>query len=151
MNAEMILLLYLGGAALLMCELIMPSALMGIVGIAAMVVAIVHAFQQPNGFLFGGILTVVAVVGAPMAIYHGLKRLALKKTLEDKDGCVSAAEDLTRLVNEEGVAITPLHPSGTARLSGRRVDVITEGDMIESGARVRVIKVEGARIVVKRA
>ncbi|MEK7866617.1 MAG: NfeD family protein [Planctomycetota bacterium] len=150
MSTELILLLYLGGAALLMCELIMPSMLMGLVGVAAMATAIVHAYKT-GGFLFGTILALIGVVGAPLALYHGLKRLALKKSLEDKEGCVSAAEDLSILVNEEGVAITPLRPSGTARISGRRVDVVTEGDMIESGARVRVIKVEGARVIVKKA
>ncbi len=150
MTTEMIVLLYLGGAALLMCELVMPSALMGTVGLAAMVVAIVHAFKT-NGFIVGSLLSLLTVVGAPMALYHGFKRLALKKTLDDKEGCISAGEDLSKLVNEEGVAITPLHPSGTARLIGRRIDVITEGDMIDSGARIRVLKVEGARVVVKKA
>ncbi len=149
MSTELILLLYLGGAALLMCELVMPSMLMGLVGIAAMATAIVHAYKT-EGFLFGTGLALVAVVGAPLALYHGLKRLQLKKSLENKEGCVSAAEDLSSLVNEEGVALTPLRPSGTVRCAGRRLDVVTEGDMIESGARVRVIKVEGAKIVVKK-
>lgn len=150
MNTELILLLYLGGAALLMCELVMPSMLMAVVGIAAMATAIVHAYKT-GGFLFGTALALVAVVGAPLALYHGLKRLQLKKSLENKEGCVSAAEDLSILMNEEGVSITPLRPSGTVRVAGRRVDVVTEGDMIESGVRVRVIKVEGAKVVVKKA
>ncbi len=149
MSTELILLLYLGGAALLMCELVMPSMLMGLVGIAAMVTGIVHAYKS-GGFLFGTVLALIAAIGAPLALYHGLKRLALKKSLDDKEGCVSAAEDLSSLVNEEGVAITPLRPSGTMRVAGRRIDVVTEGDMIESGARARVIKVEGARVIVKR-
>ena len=149
MSTELILLLYLGGAALLMCELVMPSMLMGLVGIAAMVTGIVHAYKS-GGFLFVTVLALIAAIGAPLALYHGLKRLALKKSLDDKEGCVSAAEDLSSLVNEEGVAITPLRPSGTMRVAGRRIDVVTEGDMIESGARARVIKVEGARVIVKR-
>lgn len=149
MSVEMIMLLYLVGVALLLCELVMPSSLMAVVGIAAMVTAIVHAYKA-GGFLFGTILTIIAGLGAPLALYYGFKRLALRKSLDEKSGCVSAAEDLSDLVNEEGVAITPLRPSGTVRAAGRRIDVVTEGDMIENGARVRVIKVEGARVVVKR-
>ena len=150
MSTELILLLYLGGAATLMCELVMPSMLLGLVGVAAMATAVFHAYKT-GGFLFGTALALIGAVGAPVALYHGLKRLALKKSLDDKDGCVSSAEDLSTLVNGEGVALTPLRPSGTARIAGRRVDVVTEGDMIESGARVRVIKVEGARVIVKKA
>jgi membrane-bound ClpP family serine protease len=42
-----------------------------------------------------------------------------------------------------------LRPSGTASINGRRVDVVTEGGLIERGTAVKVVAVEGARIVVR--
>lgn len=43
-----------------------------------------------------------------------------------------------------------LRPSGTVQIGDRRIDVITEGEFIPKGTKVKVIKVEGFRIVVAR-
>ena len=48
-----------------------------------------------------------------------------------------------------GVAKTTLRPSGKADFGGHMQDVTTAGDFIEPGARVRVVAVEGARVVVE--
>jgi membrane-bound serine protease (ClpP class) len=53
------------------------------------------------------------------------------------------------LLNGTGTALTQLRPSGTANINGQRVDVVTEGDLIERGAKIKVVAVEGARIVVR--
>jgi membrane-bound serine protease (ClpP class) len=42
-----------------------------------------------------------------------------------------------------------LRPSGTANINGQRVDVVTEGGLIERGTAVKVVAVEGSRIVVR--
>ena len=39
--------------------------------------------------------------------------------------------------------------AGTVDLDGERVDVVTEGEFIDRGARVRVVEVEGNRVVVE--
>jgi len=41
-----------------------------------------------------------------------------------------------------------LRPAGMALINGRRVDVVTEGAMIERDTPVRVVAVEGMRVVV---
>jgi membrane-bound serine protease (ClpP class) len=53
-------------------------------------------------------------------------------------------------VGAEGEAVSPLRPSGIAHLNGKRYDVVTQGEMIDRGSRVKVIEVSGNRIVVKR-
>ena len=53
------------------------------------------------------------------------------------------------LLQQAGTALTPLRPSGTASINGRRVDVVTEGPFVERGATVKVIAVEGMRVVVR--
>ena len=45
--------------------------------------------------------------------------------------------------------VTPLHPSGVARIDGHRLDVVTRGEMLEKGTPVVVIETAGNRIVVK--
>jgi membrane-bound serine protease (ClpP class) len=53
------------------------------------------------------------------------------------------------LLGKEGKVVAPLRPSGTAEFDGRRVSVITNGEIIEPGSRVRVVLVEGSRVVVE--
>jgi membrane-bound serine protease (ClpP class) len=48
-----------------------------------------------------------------------------------------------------GLAHTTLRPSGKATFGGQLVDVVSQGEFIESGAPVRVVSIEGARVVVE--
>lgn len=48
----------------------------------------------------------------------------------------------------EGISLTVLRPSGTVEIDGKCYDVVTQGEMIEKGARVRVIETDGYRILV---
>jgi len=58
----------------------------------------------------------------------------------------------TRLsVGETGVALSTLRPSGNARFGEAIVDVITRGEFIEPASAIRVLAIEGSRIVVARA
>ena len=50
-----------------------------------------------------------------------------------------------------GVAQTMLRPSGKAEFDGQRCDVITHGELIEAGTRVRVVAVDGTGVVVAAA
>ena len=47
-----------------------------------------------------------------------------------------------------GTAVTPLRPSGTILVAGRRVDAITGGEFVEKGTPVRIVRIEGSGVVV---
>ncbi len=51
-------------------------------------------------------------------------------------------------VGELGTAATFLRPAGKARFGERDIDVITEGDFIEKGTRVKILSIKGNRVVV---
>lgn len=53
------------------------------------------------------------------------------------------------LLGSVGEAATALRPAGKARFDDDYVDVVAEGSYVPAGARVRVIEVEGNRVVVK--
>jgi membrane-bound serine protease (ClpP class) len=53
------------------------------------------------------------------------------------------------LVGREGVARSQLRPSGTADFDGERLDVVTRGELVDAGSRIRVIENRGNRIVVR--
>lgn len=53
------------------------------------------------------------------------------------------------LVGETGLTSTPLVPAGKVRFGHKVIDVVSDGEMIEKGIAVRVVKVSGNRVVVK--
>lgn len=52
------------------------------------------------------------------------------------------------LLGAIGVASTPLRPSGKAQFGEQFLDVIAEGDFVAPGGRVKIVEIEGPRIVV---
>ena len=52
-------------------------------------------------------------------------------------------------IGEEGVARTILRPAGKAEFGAALIDVVTDGEFLDAGARVRVTMVEGDRVVVE--
>lgn len=144
MDLWIVLFLYLGGLALVVAETFLPGMVLGLLGAAAVVVSVVFGFRHHPALGAGQI--VLAVVVAPAAFYLGLRRLQLKSSLE---GSHSFGQDYAGLVGREGVAQTDLRPAGIVLVDGRKVDVVTAGEAIERGRPVRIVKVEGNRIVVR--
>ena len=67
-----------------------------------------------------------------------------------EDGYVSNV-NRTDLLGVEGITLTILRPSGTAIINDERIDVVSEGGFIPKNTKVKVVKVEGARIVVRES
>lgn len=62
-----------------------------------------------------------------------------------------ANDKLVALVGRTGRAATVLRPTGAMELEDDRVDVVTEGEYLPAGTAVRVLYVQGNRVVVARA
>ena len=61
------------------------------------------------------------------------------------------ATSAKQLVGSTGTTTTPLRPAGKAMIDGQLMDVVTEGDHIPKDTPVKVIAVEGMRVVVMKA
>ena len=59
------------------------------------------------------------------------------------------SDALPPAVGAEGKATTDLRPAGRARIDGRTIDVVTEGDYVAQGAAVRVLRTEGHIVTVR--
>ena len=140
----MVIVLYLGGLGLIVAETFMPGLVMGIVGLGALAVSVVFGFRHHWGL--GGGQALVALVVVPLAFYVASRRLGLKESLE---GSVSFAQDYSSWVGREGETVTELRPAGMVLVDGKKLDVVTAGELVEKGKRIRVVKVEGNRIVVR--
>ncbi len=66
-------------------------------------------------------------------------------------GSSSAVMDSLPQLGQQGIADSVLRPAGKVRFGGQLIDVVTEGDYLDPGTAVEVIKREGNRIIVRRA
>ena len=59
-------------------------------------------------------------------------------------------KDLSYFVGKTGVAHTALRPAGIAEFDGVKLNVVSDGEFVNSGDSVRVERAEGNRIVVRK-
>lgn len=77
------------------------------------------------------------------------KILVLHETQKKEKG-YTGTEELNYFLGHVGVALTVLRPAGMADFDGIKLDVVSEGDFIPKETKVRIIRVEGRRIVVRK-
>ena len=75
------------------------------------------------------------------------KRFVLKTS--QKGAVSSVGLDHAHLVGKQGKAVSNLHPSGTAMIDGKKVDVVTGGVYISKGSAIAVVETSGPRVVVE--
>ena len=68
---------------------------------------------------------------------------------ESAEAGYNSISDMEVFLGREGMTTTVLRPTGIADFDGVRLNVMTEGEFLNANTRVRIDKVEGARIVVK--
>lgn len=159
---EEIILLGVGVIALALEVFVVPG--FGIAGIVAILCIGSATFMALIGALptwadvtrASGIMVVAAgiVVGVVYALVRNLpssprwSNIFLRAATDRSAGFI--AEPLREdLIDVEGVALTDLRPSGTARFGDERLDVVSDAGYISKGTRVRVIRSEGYRHVVE--
>lgn len=148
MSPEMLVLLYAVGLALILLELVTPGVIMGLIGVSCLGFAVYETFVT-HGAVAGAVAcacTVATVVGV---FVYAIRRLTVYETQEVSDGYTSEDPRDAALVGKEGVSTSQLRPAGLATICERRVDVVTRGELLDSGTKVKVIAVEGNRVVVK--
>lgn len=159
------LLLALAGVALLLLELlVIPGfGFAGILGIlaliAALVLSVVGSGATPEFFLFAAARIVFSLLIAVLVSFLLLRfmprtrfgrRLILDTGLGAGHAYGSAPEADLRWLGKRGRTTSPLRPAGFAEIEGARIDVVSEGELIEPGMPVAVIRVDGNRIVVRQ-
>lgn len=150
-----ILLLGLG-LALVVAEVLFPSfGVLAILATAAIAGAIGLAFHESTdtgiNFLIATALLVPAMILVGLKLFprspFGRRMVVGGLSFESK--AATDERDLS-LVGREGVVEAPCRPAGLARIDGRRVDVVTRGEWLQPGERVRVSEVRGNRVVITR-
>jgi|SRR5579862_1110259 len=156
MNWMAIVLLTVTGMVLIAVDFYLPGFVLGSIGVVLMLVATAIYYGDTSSvdktiMLF---CTEVALgIGAGyISIKYFPKTAAGKKMIlaETQTGVRAQAAQARDWVGREGVAQTILRPAGVALVDGKRLDVVAESGMIESGSPIRIIAVQENRLVVKQ-
>ncbi len=151
-----ILLTLLGaGLAMVILEMFLPGVVLGLLGAVSLIAGVIYAYavfdvNVGNVVLIGTLLgsLILFFVWIKVFPYSPVGKILTLKS-EIKQG--TAASDRSNLLGQRGRALSFLRPGGVAVFDGTRVDVVAETDLIEAGSEIEVVKVEGLRIVVRRA
>jgi len=149
-----ILIFFVLGLVFLTIEVFMPGfGLPGITGIVMEIVSIVMTFRTHGGLAALGvtliILAVMAIVISLSLRHFRNSSVILNDTESAADGYV-AVKDMEVFVGREGMTTTVLRPTGMAEFDGVKLNVQADGEYIPKDVRVRVERVEGARVVVRK-
>jgi len=148
---EAVIVLIVAGTVLLLLETVLPGLVAGILGALCLVAGVIVGFASFGAttgtwILFGVGTELLVVLGAYLKLFPE-SRIAKRFVSQRQIGVVGAEKP--DLLNQTGVAHTNLRPSGTAMINGQRVDVVTEGPMLERGTPIKVVAIEGLRVVVR--
>ena len=150
-----VVFLLLGSLVLLLFELFVSpgSGICGIIGACGFFSSIM---MMAPSIKVAGIQIVIVLIIAMVIIMSNeksrniLKKLVLRDRTTTEEGYLSQPINIRDYMDAEGVALTALRPAGAVKIGSERVDVVTEGDFIAPGDKVKVIKVDGSSVIVRK-
>ena len=160
------ILLFLAGVLLLLVEVfVIPGfGVFGIAGIILMIAGLFLGLISDLPLIDGDILAMAVMQLAGAFVLSGImifllaktlpktkiwNKLILKDNINAKSGYTSNKK-FAHLLKKEGKALTDLRPAGTVIINDRRYDAVTQGEYIEKDNKIKVIEIEGSKIVVKK-
>ena len=148
-------LFFIIGFILVVVEMFHPGfGAPGITGTILLILGIISVARNPYD-VFILIIIILAVLGIALTfVLHSATKGRLSKTLVlsdslNKEQGFEGTEDLKFFLGKVGKTVTILRPAGTADFDGVKLDVVSESEYIQKDVKIKVIKVEGRRIVVK--
>ena len=150
--------LIVAGLALIVAEVYLVPGLnvVGIIGFLLILFAVGFVFSE-HGFA-GGMTTLVATAAVGGGLFYAMwtsgawDRFVLAANLQtDERQTARESEHRARYLGKEGVATTPLRPTGVAEIDGERIEVVTEGEFIAAGSLLRVVAMDRRRYFVRLA
>lgn len=160
---EVLLLVAVGVILLALELLVLPGfGIAGLLGLAALVAGLVLGMTGEGNT--AELLTLVAArmvfsvlmaVGLSLLLLRflthlpGGRRLILDTRLDAGHGYASPPPEDSQWLGRRGTAHSMLRPAGIADIDGHRVDVVSEGELIDAGTPIEVMRVDGNRIVVR--
>lgn len=144
----------IAGLMLIGAEIFVPGGVLGVIGVIALIAAAVMGFSifSPATAMmitFGMMIMVGVVILLWIKIFPhtGIGRqMTLMRNLKGAKGTDNAMESL---IGKIGITRSELRPAGIIEVEHRRLDVITQGEMIDPNVTVRVKAIKGNHIIVE--
>jgi membrane-bound serine protease (ClpP class) len=101
-------------------------------------------------------ISLLLAIAASLALLRVLprlpfgRRLVLETELTAREGFAAAPETDRAWLGKRGTAASTLRPAGIAEIEGERVDVVSDGEFIDAGEPITVVRVDANRVVVRR-
>ena len=148
------LILLLVGIGLLVFEMYIPGfGVPGMLGLGTLVLG--FALLRPTlaqGLLLFVILAAILCVALSICLITASRGRLAKSKLALRDVAIPAdaaeSNDLNYFIGKDGVTHTALRPSGIGEFDGVKLNVVSDGEFIAPGRPIRVLSVNGNRIVV---
>lgn len=141
------------GMLLIGAEIFVPGAVIGTLGALCLVAGAGMAFTiSPvlGGYVTAGVVLLVGITVVLWIKFFPRSPIGRSMTLSEDGKTFKASDSHAGLVGKDGVAHSELRPSGFALIDGKRIDVITEGSLVPQGTPIRVVRVEGNRVIVRK-
>jgi membrane-bound serine protease (ClpP class) len=149
-----IAVLILIGFLMIAAEVFVPGMILGFLGTLCWIAAVSWAYASYGLAAGTMVLAGVSIAGTLAFIGYmaAFPKTFIGRQIINKDAQSTPANipELTML-GKKGESLTTLRPAGTARIDGRRHDVIAEGSFIEPHSPIIVVRVEGNNLVVRKA
>lgn len=149
------IILLITGIIFIVLEFFVPGGILGIIGVCAIVVSLFLSGYDLTHMGLSVMIALIVAITAFILLYRRadseqgvFRKIILHDRTMTEEGYIST-EVRSELIHQEGIALTTLRPAGIAEISGERVDVVSEGSYIEQNKKIKVIAVEGMRIVVR--
>lgn len=153
---EAVILLVIGLILIGLEIFVIPGfGIAGIFGILAIIASIVltmgNVVQAAYSILIALSLTLIAflILIKYLPSTWIWKKFILSTQQNKEQGYTVATHELNNLKEKEGITITPLRPSGIVKIYNQKLNVLTRGEYIDINVRVRVVNVEGNKIIVE--
>jgi len=146
------------GVLLILVEIFLLPGF-GIAGIPGLLALLGGVFLAADTMVEGVIYLLITILSLGLLSFILYKtgrlsklwnKISLREKQNNEQGYVAPNQDYQRYLGKTGKALTLLRPAGSALIDGERVDVVTNGSFIQRNSRIKVIAVEGTRIIVAK-
>ncbi len=149
--------IFLLGAVLICVEifLIPGFGITGVLGIIAILASVFMSFGIHNIAIAVFVIFISLIIDIILIVLIARfmvksKEFKNKITLSSDTAGYHSSVSYDHLLNREGIADTFFRPAGYIMIDNKRYDAVSEGEFIDKGSSLKVILVEGNRIVVKK-
>ncbi|PTJ18798.1 NfeD family protein [Staphylococcus simulans] len=143
------------GVILLVIELFVIGAVIGIIGMILITVSMIMLGENILWMLVNVIIALILTIIEWVILVKGYnKKISLFEKVILRDSTTSEAgytshDDRSNLVGQTAITLTELRPAGMISLNDERIDAVSDGTFIQRDVEVKVTEVEGSRVVVR--